>query len=176
MNSLLKKQIISMIIVFLIFFCLGLIGIINFSNAVTTYTVSFDTTGGSSVPSQHVESGGHPTNPGEPQKDGMSFYCWILNGQYIWNVEEVEVTENITLVAKWVTWFSISCGENGEVGISDKEGVEPTDYGGSFGGLVYEGETRYFWAKPDDGYVFKEWKDLKNNTTYSKSNPIVLKS
>ncbi len=68
-------------------------------NAPTTYTVTFDAAGGSSVASQTVTEGGVATEPTAPTKAGYVFKGWTLNGA-AYNFATV-VTGNITLVASW---------------------------------------------------------------------------
>ena len=45
----------------------------------TSYTVKFETNGGSSVSSQTVTSGGKATKPTDPTKDGYTFAGWYSN-------------------------------------------------------------------------------------------------
>ena len=68
----------------------------------TTYTVTFNSNGGSAVPSQSVASGGKAAQPADPTKDGFVFAGWYtdaaLNNAYDFNRN---VTAGITLYAKW---------------------------------------------------------------------------
>lgn len=41
-----------------------------------TYTVSFESNGGSAVESQQVEAGGYATEPEDPTRDGYFFTNW----------------------------------------------------------------------------------------------------
>ena len=67
--------------------------------ALEKYTITFDTVGGSNVPSQTVYEGGKATKPSNPTKDYNDFVEWQLNGtKYDFNKV---VTGNITLTAKW---------------------------------------------------------------------------
>ena len=68
------------------------------------HTVSFDTKGGSEVPSQKVEHGKTVTNPKAPKLDGEVFMGWKEKGKE--NEESYfdltsPITENKTLVAIW---------------------------------------------------------------------------
>ena len=64
-----------------------------------TYTVTFNSNGGSEVSSQAVEKGGKATKPADPTREGYSFVAWQLNGK---NYDfSKKVTGNIELVAKW---------------------------------------------------------------------------
>ena len=65
------------------------------------FVVSFDSDGGTSIPSQRIASGDKAIRPSEPTKEGSTFAGWQLNGQnYDFNTG---VTANITLKAKWTT-------------------------------------------------------------------------
>ena len=64
-----------------------------------SFTVTFDSQGGSLVPSQTVEKGKVASKPTDPQKDGNAFIGWFLGeNEYTF---ETPVTSNITLTAKW---------------------------------------------------------------------------
>lgn len=69
------------------------------------HTVTFDSNGGSSVPSQEVYNGMTAAVPADPVKDGSTFCGWMLDGS-LYNFS-TPVTGNITLVAFWI--------EDGEV-------------------------------------------------------------
>ena len=63
------------------------------------FLVEFDSNGGTKVQSQNVEKGGKATKPDDPIKEGYTFESWQLDGEtYDF---DLEVTENIVLVAKW---------------------------------------------------------------------------
>lgn len=64
-----------------------------------TYTVTFDTAGGSSIASKQATEGETVTKPSNPTRDGYTFIGWYYNNaQY--NFSTV-ITSNITLTAKW---------------------------------------------------------------------------
>lgn len=67
--------------------------------SITTYTITFDSNGGSNVSSQKVESGKTVSKPTNPTRDGYTFVSWTLNGStYDF---QTAITGNITLVANW---------------------------------------------------------------------------
>lgn len=69
--------------------------------SVTTYTVTFDSDGGSEVPSQTVQDGQTASEPTEPTKEGATFSGWLLDGEeYDFSTP---VTSDITLTAYWTT-------------------------------------------------------------------------
>lgn len=65
----------------------------------TTYTVKFDTNGGSSINNQKVEEGKTVLKPENPTKEGYTFTGWYYNDA-LYNFNTV-VKSDITLVAKW---------------------------------------------------------------------------
>ena len=73
----------------------------------TTYTVTFDTDGGSSVESQTVESGKTATKPADPTKSGEKtsyvFLGWY-NGDTAFDFASA-ISADITLKAKWLEDF-----------------------------------------------------------------------
>ncbi len=64
------------------------------------YTVTFDSTGGSTVPNQNVDAGGKATSPAEPTKEGATFDGWY-NGANKFDFN-TPVNANIDLIAKWI--------------------------------------------------------------------------
>ena len=65
-----------------------------------TYTVTFDTDGGSEVEVQYVAEGDKIQMPKNPTKEGKLFDCWLY-GNEDWNFERYPVTKDITLKAEW---------------------------------------------------------------------------
>ena len=121
---------------------------VNYTAPAATYTVSFDTDGGSAVTAQSIEAGQKATKPADPTKDGYDFKGWTLNGSaYDFNTA---VNGNITLVATW-----------------EKKQVAPTTYTVTFntdGGSavaaqnIEAGQKATKPADPTkDGFDFKGW-------------------
>ena len=67
-----------------------------------TYTVTFDSQGGSAVSDQTVTEGQTITEPAAPTRDGYTFNGWFTksSGGSQWNFSTA-VTKNMTLYAKW---------------------------------------------------------------------------
>lgn len=69
------------------------------SNDKKTYTVTFNSNGGSKVASQKLNENEKVSKPSNPTRNGYTFQEWQLNGKkYDFNSP---VTSNITLIAKW---------------------------------------------------------------------------
>lgn len=67
--------------------------------APKTFTVSFDTAGGSKVASQKVEDGAKASRPADPTRSGYSFDGWYKGGsKYDFSTP---VTADVTLTARW---------------------------------------------------------------------------
>jgi uncharacterized repeat protein (TIGR02543 family) len=70
-----------------------------------SFTVTFDSNGGSAVSSQTVYDGNKATEPTEPTKEGYIFNGWWYDGTEaagLWDFDENTVTENMTLYADWI--------------------------------------------------------------------------
>ncbi len=65
-----------------------------------TYTVTFDTDGGTTIESKKIEEGQKVSKPANPTKDGYKFDKWLLNGEEF-NFE-TPINSNITLTASYV--------------------------------------------------------------------------
>ena len=71
-----------------------------------SYTVTFDTTGGTTISSVTVEDGNVVTKPKDPTKEGYTFAGWYYGDtEYDFNKA---VSGNITLTAKWIEDSAVS--------------------------------------------------------------------
>ncbi len=125
---------------------------------VITYTVTFDSNGGSSVASQSVIEGNKASKPKDPTKDGYNFKEWQLNGT-AYNFSNA-VTGNITLVAVWTekpVTYTVTFNSNGGSNVATQ--------------TVNKGSTATKPANPTrNGYDFKEWQ--LDGVTYVFSTPV----
>lgn len=117
---------------------------------VTSYTVTFNTDGGSSVPSQTVTD--KVTKPASPSKSGYKFVEWQLNGKtFDFNTT---ITEDIQLKAIWQEVVKYTVRFNNE------DGTEITTQS------VEEGGRATKPADPSkDNYRFVGW--IYNNAIYN---------
>ncbi|GAP72021.1 Ig-like domain-containing protein [Candidatus Symbiothrix dinenymphae] len=69
---------------------------------IVTYTVAFNSRGGSTVASQTVNSGATASKPADPEREGYTFAGWFYELSYKneWFENEL-ITRNITLYAQW---------------------------------------------------------------------------
>lgn len=116
----------------------------------STYTVTFNSEGGSAVAAQTVDAGKAATKPANPTKDGYTFDKWLLDGsEYDFNTP---VNANITLNASWLAGgtYKVTFYSDGSV---------YQEYS------LREGETV---TKPTDptkeGYTFRGWYTDENFT------------
>ena len=75
----------------------------KWTEVAATYTVTFNSNGGSAVPSQEVKAGEKATKPENPTREGYTFVAWFadeaLKTPYLF---VTPVNEDITLYAMWV--------------------------------------------------------------------------
>lgn len=117
----------------------------------TKYTVTFDTQGGSTVPSQTVSVNELATKPTpDPTKTGYTFGGWYKDSKCTdgneWNFD-TEIKSDITLFAKWTAIeYSISCNtaEHGTIKASVSKATAGTEV--------------TITGTPEDGYVLKSIK------------------
>lgn len=69
-------------------------------NKPATFTVTFDSNGGSAVNAQLVTAGGTATKPADPTKEGFTFNSWLKEDETAFDFNSA-ITANITLKAKW---------------------------------------------------------------------------
>jgi len=124
--------------------------------AIGSYTVTFDSNGGSAVTSQNVPEGGKVTKPADPTREGYTFNGWNLGDQaYDFSTP---VTGDITLTAQWtanqvpptpkkvtVSWLP---------GYGDNQPIktETIDQGADYAGLYPANPSR-------SGYTFTGWSN-----------------
>lgn len=118
---------------------------------VQTYTVTFDTNGGSEVDPVTVDAGSTVTKPADPMKSGHNFGGWYKDStlQTPWNFADDTVTADTTLYAKWNAivysdpTYAVSAptAENGKIAVSPKN--------------ASAGSTVTITVKPDSGYVLE---------------------
>ncbi|MBE6522190.1 MAG: PKD domain-containing protein [Thermoplasmata archaeon] len=139
-----------------------------------TYSVVFDSNGGSTVTTQTVNSGSTvTTQPADPTRSGYTFNGWYLgSAKYVFSTP---VTGNITLVAHWtenaapIVYRTVSFDENGgSVAVSSQSVASGTEF------------TVPAYSGTRTGYEFSGWS--YNSTTYqpgqsiSVTQDIVLKA
>lgn len=124
---------------------------------VESYTVTFNSDGGSKVSSQSVEVGSKAKKPTNPTKDGYEFVEWQLNGKtYDFNKE---VIMDLALKAKWqqvikytVTFYS-----------QDKK-VDTME--------VKEGDKVNAPTVTRDGYTLDGWVNKDDHKMFDFTTPI----
>lgn len=119
----------------------------------STYAVTFDSKGGSSVESQSIEYNGKATTPTAPIKVGYTFAGWFTDQGYTNEYDfNTPVTENITLYAKWTenlpVQYTVSFNSNSGTGNMNSEEVAE--------GAEYTLPSNGFTAP--DGKEFSGWK------------------
>ncbi len=127
-----------------------------------TYTVTFNTNGGSSVDAQTVQSGGKATRPAtNPTKSGWAFAGWFSNAglttPYDFNTT---INSDTTIYAKWAKSLTITYGDASQYSLE----------------IIYdEGMTWGAWAASSYAHDLKSG-DTENNVVFrlvSDSYPTV---
>ena len=142
-----------------------------------SYTVTFDSDGGSSVASQSVVIGKYVTEPSTPIKHGYVFLGWYY-GSDKWNFS-TPVTGNMTLKAKW-TPDPASCkhADSANDGICDNCGtalvlIKFNPENGSpvtYQLVVSGGYATEPTAPTKANYIFAGW--YKGSTKWNFSTPV----
>ena len=130
---------------------------------VQTYTVTFETSGGSAVAPVAVDAGSTVSKPADPARSGYAFDGWYTENTYENPYDfHAAVTGSLTLYAKWNAivysdpTYAVSAptAENGKIAVSPKN--------------ASAGSAVTITVKPDSGYVLetisvtdKNGKELK---------------
>ena len=142
-----------------------------------SYTVTFDSDGGSSVASQSVVIGKYVTEPSTPIKHGYVFLGWYY-GSDKWNFS-TPVTGNMTLKAKW-TPDPASCkhADSANDGICDNCGTalvlikfNPDNNTSVTSQIIVSGSCATEPTAPTkENYIFAGW--YKGSTKWNFSTPV----
>ena len=139
-----------------------------------TYTVSFNSNGGSAVSNQTINAGQKATRPTDPTKAYNNFLGWYKESSLtnLWDFDTDVVTDNITLFAKWeVITYTVSFNSNGGTAVTAQtvnggtlltEPTEPT----KTDGYIFDG-----WYKEstfDNLWNFSSDTVTENKTLYAK--------
>ena len=135
----------------------------NSESGTETYTVSFETSGGSEIKSLSVEDGKTIEKPADPAKEGFTFGGWYSDEslESEWNFGTA-VKKNITRYAKWekntveqsvftVAFDADNGSENTVISVNENDTVaapeNPAKEGFVFGGW-YKGDVQYNFGNP----------------------------
>jgi uncharacterized repeat protein (TIGR02543 family) len=126
---------------------------------INSFTVSFDSQGGSSVSSQSVNYGSTATEPSDPTRSGYAFKGWYTqaSGGSLFDFD-TQITSATTLYAHWAATYRVSYSGNGATG-----GTAPVD------STVYEsGATVTVLGNTGSlirsGYTFANWNTAANGS------------
>jgi len=110
------------------------------------FTVTFDSAGGTPLPSLKVASGSLIEWPTPPEKKGYLFLGWYCDGR-LWSFKNDKVVSDMTLTAEYmVVDYTINYETNGGY------------YSGTLQGAYnVEGPIKYFPALKKSGYSFGGW-------------------
>ena len=129
-----------------------------------SYTVAFDTQGGSKIEAQFVKSGKKAVKPDNPTKKGYSFAGWYKNSACTEGSEydfTTSVTEDIKLYAKWKKQYVVTFNSDGGSVVDSQTVIEgqtcskpanPTKKGCAFEGWYTDSgcadESKYDYDTP----------------------------
>ncbi|MFD2115211.1 InlB B-repeat-containing protein [Paenibacillus yanchengensis] len=88
-----------------------------------TYTVSFQSNGGSGETAQTIVYDSKVTEPANPSKAGHAFAGWYADSSFVteWNFGTIPVKGNMTLYAKWTAnTYTVSFQSNGGTGVAEQ--------------------------------------------------------
>ena len=118
---------------------------VTITTPVPTFTVTFDSDGGSAVTGQTIEKGKTATKPENPEKAGHTFVGWY-NGDTEFDFD-TPITGNITLTAKWeIITYNINY-----------EGLEGATHSNPSTYNVETATITFTTPSNREDYVFKGW-------------------
>ena len=129
---------------------------------LNTYTVSFNSNGGSAVASQHIAYNGTATAPAIPTRTGYTFAGWYSNAALTTSFSfSTPITSDITLYAKWTpNIYTVNFNSNGGSAVTSQY-------------VAYSGTANMPAAPTRAGYTFAGWySNAALTTVFSFSTPI----
>ena len=155
----------------------GASGTSSIGNDKTTFTVTFDTKGGTAIEPQTVNKGEKVQKPQDPQKEGYIAVGWTRQG-IDWSFDRT-VSSDITLTVKWqpVTYTVTYDANGGTVAAETETFVYDAAYvlsaperaGYAFAGW-YDGDALYqsgaAWRTAADKTLKARWLPLTYSVTY----------
>lgn len=122
---------------------------------IKSYTVSFDSNGGTAVDPQKVDHNGKATQPSAPTRSGYKFEGWFADASLTTAYDfDAAVTSDKALYAKWTVIYTVAFDSNGGEGA----GMASMDMVvGTKKALAKNSFTR-------TGYTFKEWNTKSDGT------------
>ena len=149
-----------------------------------SYEITFETNGGTLVESQIVNEGEKVKKPVDPTKDGFMFVEWTYQGKtYDFSLE---VTSNITLIAKWteveedIEKFIVKFETDGgttipnqiiEKGNKVAKPIDPVKDGYTFAGWFLDDEIYDFNEIVDNNIELKaKWEKIKDTNSDNNNN------
>ena len=145
----------------------------NYTRVIISYIVTFDTDGGSNVPSQTVDHGSKVTKPSDPTKEGYSFDKWYTDDTYEteFDFENTTITKTTTIYGKFnelSSTYTVTFDTDGGSSVSDI--------------IVNQGESiETLPTTTKDDYIFDGWYENLTDTNpvsepYTPSGDIELKA
>ncbi len=146
---------------------------------INTYTVTFNSQGGSSVASQTIGYSSLVTKPSDPSRIGYTFGGWYKEATCTnaWNFTTDRITIDTTLYAKWtINTYTVTFNSQGGSSVAGQtiaynslvaEPAAPARTGYTFGGWYKEAACTNSWDFTTD-------KVTDNVTLYAKWNPAAL--
>ena len=159
--------------------------------ATVTYTITFDSKGGSAVESQFVKKGSKATKPTDPTRNGYTFAGWYKEEAYTnqFNFDTTTITSDRTLYAKWTqnssggeptTQYTVTFNANGHGTAPTAQTIasggkvtrpsDPSASGYSFGGWYKEAACTNAWNFTSDTVtgnttLYAKWTSTSPTTT-----------
>ncbi|MEF2245311.1 InlB B-repeat-containing protein [Paenibacillus sp. IITD108] len=134
---------------------------------VNTYTVSFQSDGGSAVADQTIAYDGIVVSPINPSKPGHTFAGWYTNSDLTtaWNFNTGLVKGDMTLYAKWkANTYTVSFQSNGGSAVAEQV-------------IVYDDKVVLSAPPIKTGYSFVDWyKDEELTTLWMFATDIVTEN
>lgn len=129
------------------------------NESIQTYTVSFNSDGGSNVDPQRITYGDYVSEPEEPTRKYYDFIGWYFD-DVLYDFSK-PVTSNLTLIAKWIkNTVLVTFSPNGGSAV-------PSQY------VRIGGTAKYPDTPTKDGYIFRSWTVDFAGTTEFDFNTII---
>ena len=130
-------------------------------------TVTFDSNGGTDLPSQTTEKGAKVKMPDDTIREGYTFDGWYVNGEK-WSFSNDVAENNVTMVAKWTPReYKITYVLNGGINNEKNKDTYTIEEGLKLKAPSKEGKSFYGWYT--DSKFTKKVTEIKEGETGDKT-------
>lgn len=164
-------------------FAIGALLLMSFSSLTacgdpegSSFTIAFESNGGTSVASLRVETGKTATKPSDPSKDGYTFDAWCKETALLTEFDWLSpITADWTLYAKWKSGGTANSSSSGS-GSSSSSASTTSSFSSGTRVFYLDATAVTWWGDADAIINAHYWTTSKNGDTTWPGLPMSVAS